>query len=97
LKEHISLAKKSTRPNLPKETLERARREMAQSGTFVEEPVQPAAPGQPAAVAAAPRVKRPVIQADLRTEYAYVVNDLRNMATLAAAFMIILVALSFVI
>ncbi len=92
------MAKKTTRPNLPQETLERARRELAQGGVLVDEqPVRPTEAGQPVAAVAAPRPKRPLYQADLRTEYAYVINDLRNMATLAAAFMIVLVALSFVI
>jgi len=81
---------------LPQETLERARRELAQSGVLVDEPVRPAEAGQ-AAAAPALKPKRALYQADLRSEYAYVISDLRNMATLAAAFMIVLVALSFVI
>jgi hypothetical protein len=92
------LAKKTTRPNLPQETLERARRELAQSGVLPDEPMHLENHSRPVPAAAeVVKPRRSVFQADLRTEYAYVVNDLRNMATLAAAFMIILVALSFVI
>ncbi len=36
-------------------------------------------------------------QVDFSTEYHYVINDLRNMAVIAAAMLVVLVALSFVI
>lgn len=90
------MAKKTRRPNLPQETLERARREMAISGAIeiAETPKAAAEAAQPAAV----KPKRAFVpHHDLRTEYAYVMNDLRNMAVLAATFMVVLVALSFVI
>jgi len=93
------MAKKTTRPNLPQETLERARRELAQSGVIIDEPVRPveAAPGMAAAPVAVVRPRHPVTQADLRAEYAYVAHDLRSMAILASLFMIVLVGLSFFI
>jgi hypothetical protein len=90
------MAKKTRRPNLSQETLERARREMSMTSQVVETPAnaaQPAALG--AAKAAAKRV--PGSHADLSVEYAYVITDLRNMAVLAAAMMIVLVILSFFI
>jgi hypothetical protein len=90
------MAKKTRRPNLSQETLERARREMSKASQVVETPAsaaQPSATG--AAKAAAKRV--PVPHEDLSIEYAYVITDLRNMAVLAATMMIILVILSFFI
>jgi hypothetical protein len=90
------MAKKTRRPNLPQETLERARRELAQSGEIeITETPKAAAEGAQPAVVKPKRVLVP--HADLRTEYAYVMNDLRNMAMLAATFLVVLVALSFVI
>jgi hypothetical protein len=90
------MAKKTRRPNLPQETLERARRELAQSGVIeiTETPKGAVESAQPAVV----KPKRVFVShTDLRTEYAYVMNDLRNMAMLAATFLVVLVALSFVI
>ena len=95
------MAKKIRRPNLPSETLERARRELQRSGELPEQPVRRAE--EDAAPASSPSVVRPAPAAkargpaDLRREYAYVLSDLKNMATLAAAFMIVLVVLSFFI
>jgi hypothetical protein len=90
------MAKKTRRPNLSKETLERARREMSKANQVAETPAsgeQPAAPGVAKAA-----VKRTVTNhADLSVEYAYVITDLRNMAVLAATMMIVLVILSFFI
>ncbi len=88
------MTKKSRKPNLPQDTLERARRELYGAAP-VEEP-------KPAAQAAeAPRPK-PVVQrravltseADLRREYAYVLSDMRNMAILAAGLLVVLVFMS---
>jgi hypothetical protein len=68
---------------------------MGMSGQVVEtkktvESANPAVPSvRPKRVAPAP--------VDLHTQYAYVINDLRNMAVLAAAMMIVLVILSFFI
>jgi hypothetical protein len=87
------MAKKTRRPNLSQETLERARRELSMNAQVVETPaqdVQPAAPGS--AKAAVKRVA--VAHADLSVEYAYVILDLRNMAMLAGAMLIVLVILS---
>jgi hypothetical protein len=90
------MAKKTRRPNLSQETLERARREMNRTSQVVETPAdkaQPAAPGT-----AKPVVRRTATtEADLSVEYAYVITDLRNMAVLAATMMIVLVILSFFI
>lgn len=87
------MAKKTRRPNIPQETLERARRQMGQ---------EPAAPEAPAAAPAGVVVKsvpkrRALSSADLRSEYAYVVRDLRSMGILAGAFLAVLIALSFFI
>jgi hypothetical protein len=86
------MTKKSTKPNLPQDLLDRARREMGQSS-----PVEPvAAPEDGQKKPAAPR-RVFVTGADLHTQYAYVLLDLRNMATLAAALAAVLIVLSFVI
>ncbi len=87
------MAKKTRRPNIPEQTLERARRQVAQV---------PAAPVAPAADAAAdspaPAPKRHTLtSADLSAEYAYVVSDLQNMGILASAFLAVLFALSFIL
>lgn len=89
------MAKKSRKPNLPQETLERARRELGQA---------PAAPASGAsaetpktAEVRKPRVAVPARAVNLREEYAYVVQDLQNMAILASALLIVLVILSFFI
>ncbi|MBN2303614.1 MAG: hypothetical protein JXQ72_04015 [Anaerolineae bacterium] len=97
------MAKKTRKPNLPQETLERARRELERSG---EAPilVQPkaAVPAAGAAVPPAQAVVKPRRQsassaADLREEYAYVISDLQNMGILAAALGVVLVIMSFFI
>jgi hypothetical protein len=90
------MAKKTRRPNLSQETLERARREMSKASQVVETPDSAAQPAAPGATKAA--VKRAVTtHEDLSVEYAYVITDLRNMAALAATMLIILVILSFFI
>jgi hypothetical protein len=90
------MAKKTRRPNLSQETLERARRELSMKAPAVETPdstAQPAAPGP-----AKPAVKRVgATHEDLSIEYAYVITDLRNMGLLAGAMLIVLVILSFFI
>lgn len=87
------MAKKTTRPNIPQDTLERARRQMANA------PAAPVAATETtsAATAAAPKPRTQLSSADLRSEYAYVVTDLRNMAILAAAFLAVLITLSLII
>jgi len=92
------MAKKQRQPNLPQETLERARREFGQAMTNVPAQVQPGGEAPSAAV----QIKRQGVQAvaqhvDLHSQYAYVLTDLRNMAILAACLLLVLVAFSFVI
>lgn len=87
------MTKKSRKPNLPQDTLNRARRELY--GVAVEEP-------QSTSQAVEASKPKPVVQrravltteADLRREYAYVISDLRNMAILAGALLIVLVFMS---
>lgn len=87
------MTKKSRKPNLPQDTLNRARRELY--GVAVEEPKaepQPADTPKPK-----PVVQRRAVlttEADLRREYAYVISDLRNMAILAGALLVVLVFMS---
>ena len=91
--------KKSKRPNLSQETLERARAEMRGEPVQVAEAV-PVEMGQ--APASKPKVKKtgiglatrhiPTLD-ELLNEYAYVLVDLRNMLILAAVlFAVIIVA-----
>jgi len=95
------MAKKKRNPNVSQETLARARRELY--GTTG--PVTPnrtetptIIPASPAAPRPATKVERPTVApVNLEAQYAYVVRDLRNMGTLAAIFMTVLVILSFVI
>lgn len=89
------MAKKTRRPNLPQETLERARRELNMAGPSVEA-IKTTESALPAA-AAAHKAQRMVSHTDLRSQYAYVLNDLRNMAMLAGVLLLVLVALSFFI
>jgi len=92
------MAKKIRRPNLPSETLERARRELQHIGELPEQPAlrseAPSAPSPVVQAAPASKARGPV---DLRREYAYVVSDLKHMGMLAAAFMAVLIVLSFFI
>ena len=93
------MAKKTRRPNLPQETLERARRELARNGNAAASAPAPRAetPQQPAS-SVAPTPARPTravsTEADLRSEYAYVIKDLEQMAMLAAALLVVLVLLA---
>ncbi len=104
--------KKSKRPNLPQETLERARAELrgevfeTSNGEAVETtPVRPVAKSKVAAapqLAAKPRrastVGRrvPTVE-ELLTDYRYVLRDLRNLAILAASLFVAIVVISFVL
>lgn len=90
------MAKKVRRPNLPSETLERARRELQRAGELPEQ-TQPTAHAETArtpemVVRAVSKTRGP---ADLRSEYTYVLADLKSMAVVAAMFMTVLVILSF--
>ena len=86
--------KKSKRPNLPQETLERARAELRGERTEVAAPAEPVRPSS-ASGTVAPRPKAakrtgvnlatrriPSLE-ELRAEYSYVTADLRNLAILA--------------
>jgi hypothetical protein len=88
------------RPNLPQETLDRARRELEHSGEIAPIPAARTRVIGSAAPVAAPAAPKPSLvrrSADLRQEYTYVLTDLRNMAVLAAAIFAVLIVLSFVI
>lgn len=96
------MAKKKRNPNVSQETLARARRELyGTTGPVTARRVTPspaATPVEPAAPRPAAKVERPAAApVNLEAQYAYVVHDLRNMGTLAAIFMAVLVILSFVI
>ncbi|NDJ75229.1 MAG: hypothetical protein GYB65_03130 [Chloroflexi bacterium] len=93
------MTKKARKPNLPQETLERARREMYGAPAVEEKkPEQKTKPTEPAPVEPAPQVvfKPGVVRGtDLRQEYTYVLSDLQNMGILAGILLGILVVLSF--
>jgi hypothetical protein len=94
--------KKSKRPNLPQETLERARAELhgeAEASVTVAE--SSGSDGATAVVAAKPKVARrtgtglatrriPSI-AELIEEYRYVLRDLRNLVILATLLFVVIV------
>ncbi len=90
------MAKKQHRPNLPQETLERARREMSHLDSIPVSAPTPQA-GDAASLAQPVRPVQPVRTVDLRSQYVYVLTDLKNMAMLAATLLLILVVLSFFI
>ncbi len=90
------MAKKTNRrPNLPEQTLARARRELANSPYMPPSPVVSEAPADPAPARPAP--VRAARQVDLRQEYAYVVNDLKNMGILAGTLMALLVVIALIL
>ena len=95
------MAKKTRRPNLPQETLERARRELERSGVMPTEHAVPEASTVPTdVVRPKPALLRRALvttTADLRAQYAYVILDLEKMAMLAAGIMAVLIVLSFFI
>lgn len=92
------MAKKSRKPNLPQETLQRARHELYGDAAVTRpEVVESATHDAVRKVSPAPALARAKRNVDLRVEYAYVVSDLRNMAVLAAGLMAVLVVLSLVI
>ncbi|RPI97514.1 MAG: hypothetical protein EHM39_09370 [Chloroflexi bacterium] len=85
--------RKTNRPNVSRDALERARREMQLV------PAEPEAAVD--AVKAAPTVARSPRKlvmvprvVNLREEYAYVLQDLRNMAILAVCLMVVLTIMS---
>src|SRR5258706_11874140 len=94
--------KKSKRPNLPQETLERARAELRGERTEVAAPVETVRPGGAGVVAPRPKTAKraganlatrriPSLE-ELRSEYAYVTADLRNLAILALVLLVGIVA-----
>jgi len=88
------MTKKSRKPNLPQDTLERARRELYGAAAVEEAKPTPQATETPRAK---PVVQRRAVltnEADLRREYAYVLSDLRNMAVLSAGLLAVLLVLS---
>jgi len=88
------MTKKSRKPNLPQDTLERARRELYGAAAVEEAKPVPQATETPRAK---PVVQRRAVltnEADLRREYAYVLSDLRNMAVLSAGLLAVLLVLS---
>ena len=100
--------KKSKRPNLSQETLERARAELRGERP---EPVAEAAPSNVSAVVAPAKPKTATKRAanpslatrripsvsELIAEYSYVIRDLRNLAILAAILMIAIVVAAIVL
>jgi len=105
------MTKKRRKPNLPQETLERARREMQNAGIIdpaitesraaTAEKAAPVAVSALAARRAAARSSGAglivVSETELRAQYSYVISDLRNMAILATVLLGALVVLSFFI
>ena len=89
--------KASSRPNLPQEVLDRARREASGEIAYQSTASMAESKGKKknkgSKTAAAPVVQTTV--EDLSKEYAYVITDLRNMGILAAALFLILIIMSF--
>ena len=88
------MTKKSRKPNLPQDTLERARRELYGAAPVEEAKPAPQATEAPRAKPVAQRRAVLTNEADLRREYAYVLSDMRNMAVLAAGLLAVLLVLS---
>lgn len=97
--------KKSTRPNLPQETLERARAELRGDVLPVNPAEVAAMDGNGAALAARAKIVRPSGVAsrriptdeELNREYKYVVSDLRRLLLLAGLCILIVVVASLVV
>lgn len=95
------MAKKARKPNLPQETLERARRELERRGVaatpVIETPASTTDADALKTMTPVPARRAVVAEVDLRQQYAYVLSDLQNMGMLAAALGIVLVIMSFFI
>ena len=93
------MTKKPNKPNLPQETLERARKELYGTRTLDEQQEQEIKAANPAVkfVAQESKGSRLVREVNLAEEYSYVVKDLRSMASLAAMLFVVLIAMSFFI
>lgn len=102
--------KKSKRPNLPQETLERARAELRgdvspstlpappdMSSVGVQAVPKVVTPMKPKRGQAALGVRRIPSIEELITEYGYVLHDLRNLAILAAVLLAGIIIASFVL
>ncbi len=98
--------KKSKRPNLPQETLERARAEMRGDRIqTVDAEESDSTNGTMAVSGSKPKVKRTGVTTarripstqELLAEYAYVLKDLRNLIILAGVLMAIIVVLALVL
>lgn len=87
----MSKAKKNLRPNIPQETLARARAELSQGYTAPEVHVttRQATSKTPSTAASGP--------VDLRSEYHYVISDLQSMGLLAGLLFVALIAVSLVV
>ncbi len=85
-----------TRPNLPEETLRRARRQ-ARGQQEAEKAPAGSAPAHTHPPQKAEAHLKKVTVEDLANEYAYVVTDLRNMGLLAAALFLFLVVLALIL
>ncbi len=88
------MAKKSQKPNLPQETLERARRELERSGDLPVQSVTTPGNSLSAGPKAAPAMRTATTHVDLAKEYSYVIEDLQQVAMLAAGILVVLVVLS---
>ncbi len=101
--------KKSKRPNLSQETLERARAELRGARPEPAGAVESTASNGSAAAVARPKpttkratssslaTRRVPSTSELIREYSYVLRDLRNLAILAALLMLVIVAAAFVL
>lgn len=98
--------KKTKRPNLSQETLERARAErLGERAEPVTGTDGASVSNVAASVAAKPKVKRTPSLAtrrvptteELLAEYAYVLTDLRNLAVLAGALFLIIIAAAIIL
>lgn len=90
--------RKNNAPNLPAQSLARARAELQGiTGTFAD----PNAPVNGAEIALRPKIAQPIAYRsvtveDLKNEYVYVISDIRNMALLAGLLFVGMVVVSIV-
>lgn len=95
------MAKKSKSPNIPEQTLARARAELYGSPTAVVKSNDPSPDSKAASQQKAPLKAKKAYHAvtidDLKAEYVYVITDIRNMAILALVLSVAMVAVSAVV
>jgi hypothetical protein len=98
--------KRSKRPNLSQETLERARAEMRGDRIQTVEADEPETTnGTMASASGKPKIKRPAAVGtrrvpttqELVAEYSYVLRDLRNLLILAGLLMAVIIVLAIVL